>query len=237
MANFKFARHCRKCPYFMTTGGVCCGYLLITGKSLLREFGYVNGAGTTDPKEVAKVSNDIRNRCQHYKDVVKRRRLVDQESFERMKKRNDRRMELYKAGLSDTKIAEIEGVSANTICSWRKYNSLKPNYRATEIRKEKEKKYFELYQQKYTDEQIARECGVSTSLIEKWRRREHLPCLNYKAPKRIDDSIFMEAYLSSNSDKELAKKIGRVKSTVQKMRYARNLPPPSQKSDLVVKNK
>jgi transposase len=39
----------------------------------------------------------------------------------------DRRMKLYRSGLSDTQIAKIEGSHRNTVCNWRRRRRLPPN--------------------------------------------------------------------------------------------------------------
>lgn len=41
----------------------------------------------------------------------------------------DRRMELYRSGLSDAQIAKIEGSHRNTVCNWRRRRRLPPNTR------------------------------------------------------------------------------------------------------------
>lgn len=42
---------------------------------------------------------------------------------------NVRRRELYDQGYTDTKIAAMTGCTASTVCTWRKKNGLKSNYK------------------------------------------------------------------------------------------------------------
>jgi len=51
----------------------------------------------------------------------------DKPKVKRAKKDTNRRMGLYQQGLSDKKIAEIEGLTENTIFLWRKRNGLPAN--------------------------------------------------------------------------------------------------------------
>ena len=86
-----------------------------------------------------------------------------------------RRLELYKRGYSDAKIAEILNLNQSTITRWRKANKLPPNHRRNGLDEETLQKFLKLYKQNLTDEEIAEIMGRRPCTIKLWRARYKLP--------------------------------------------------------------
>lgn len=87
----------------------------------------------------------------------------------------ERRMSLYKQGLSDQKIAELTFYSTNTIAQWRWSRGLPPNHFAKQkLSQEEQIKRMELYNKGFGDIIIAKECGVTKGAIAQWRWKNNL---------------------------------------------------------------
>ena len=89
-----------------------------------------------------------------------------------VKKWDARAMELYRAGMSDGKIAADLCVSTQTVASWRQRNGLpsrQPNGRKLE-----HDKVLALYQRGLNDVEIGKQVGVHPKTVAAWRYRHGL---------------------------------------------------------------
>jgi uncharacterized protein YjcR len=82
------------------------------------------------------------------------------------KAEHDKRLKLYKQGLTDEEIAVELGTAATTISKWRNLNGL-PVHKKHKL---KFQLRTQLYKAGYTDGTIAYKCGVTSSAIAKWRQ-------------------------------------------------------------------
>lgn len=88
---------------------------------------------------------------------------------------NQKRLELYKSGLSDREIAMIIGIKYyQTISHWRKVKKLPPNKSPIISKKENQRRLI-LWKQGLTDHEIANKIGRVTASIQRWRIRRNLP--------------------------------------------------------------
>lgn len=119
--------YCEKCVYYQNTS-FTCNYIFFEDRSR----GCPPGTGcdkrttrseyrrrmsiSLKPIKARKPRNEVRKNGENQVGV----RISADE--------NIRRMELYKSGLSDRKIAEAIGVAKNTISRWRKVRNLSANF-------------------------------------------------------------------------------------------------------------
>lgn len=226
MEDYKFPPHCtKKCQYFMP-GEKICGYMLITGQSLLKEFGYT-GIRADDEAETARISNEIRANCQHYQETSMKKTPYNA-AMRRAKELNERRLELYQQGYTDAQIARMEGISLCTVTNWRSANKLPRNKVHSLEKIERGKRFLELYGQGCNDSEIAIRCSSSKSTVEKWRLSRGLPAIREETAEEYH-ARFLAAYWSSSCDEEIGKKVGKNKKTVQKYRTKHGLPPRSRR--------
>jgi len=95
------------------------------------------------------------------------------------KEAEERRMKLYREGLSDYEIARRLGVHRTTIREWRGRRGLSPNFKRGEpIPREEEERRLKFYKMGLTDYEIAKAVGVSKTAISNWRYRRSLPANN-----------------------------------------------------------
>jgi len=76
----------------------------------------------------------------------------------------ERRLSLYREGLSDYEIARRLGVHRVTIKNWRKRRGLPPHFEAgMPLTPEEEERRLQLYRMGLTDHEIAKAVGVAVS--------------------------------------------------------------------------
>lgn len=85
-----------------------------------------------------------------------------------------RRMDLYRAGLSDREMAEKLFLSRATIHYWRKKHNLPSNSRQRRITQGESDRMMELYRQGLSDKKIARQVGRAACTVGNWRARNGL---------------------------------------------------------------
>lgn len=85
-----------------------------------------------------------------------------------------RRMELYRAGLSDREMGDRLFLSRATIHYWRKKHNLPSNSRQRRITQAEADRMMELYQQGLSDKKIARQVGRAACTVGNWRARNGL---------------------------------------------------------------
>jgi len=100
------------------------------------------------------------------------------------KEEENKRLELYKQGLSDGEIAKKLGISQSTIADWRKARGLKPNIPPI-TKKTTHKQKLELYNMGFTDTEIAKILNLNPSYVSAWRRKNNLKP-NYNPVNEID---------------------------------------------------
>ena len=87
----------------------------------------------------------------------------------------ERRMSLYRQGLSDYQIAEQTFYSVTAISQWRWSRGLPANhFTKQKLTQEEQEKRLKLYNKGYGDGKIAKECGVSKGAIAQWRWKKGL---------------------------------------------------------------
>ncbi len=124
-------------------------------------------------------------------------------------KEHQKRIKLYKQGLTDSKIGEKVGLSEDGIFSWRKRNDLPTkNSRGNKISKKENKKRIKLYHQNFNDKEIAEKIGLTRKSIEYWRNENNLKpnAKNCKLTKK-EYQERMELYNKGLTDKEIAEKL------------------------------
>ena len=85
---------------------------------------------------------------------------------------NERLMELYKAGLTDNKIADETGLTIHKVGAWRWYYNLEANrHRYSKFSGHEAR---ELYDNGYSDAEMAEKLEISASSVLKWRLRNGL---------------------------------------------------------------
>ncbi|MFW5794906.1 MAG: terminase gpP N-terminus-related DNA-binding protein [Bacillota bacterium] len=89
------------------------------------------------------------------------------------KKKHNKRLELYKKGLSDREIAEKVGLSKAGIASWRYRNKLPANKKYKLSEKEK-KKRFKLYNEGLTDKELSKKLDLTVKGVINWRNKNNL---------------------------------------------------------------
>lgn len=85
-----------------------------------------------------------------------------------------RRMELYRAGLSDREMAEKLFLSQVTIQYWRKKHNLPRNSRRRGVTQDEADRMMELYRKGLSDKKIARQVGRAACTVGNWRARNGL---------------------------------------------------------------
>lgn len=143
-------------------------------------------------------------------------------------------MELYRQGLNDSAIAELEGVSQSAISAWRRKLGLPPNKKKRTL---KDKRH-ELYIKGLTDQEIADILGVTKNAITIWRYRHRLPNNNPKfknsqiPPKKEtqvyrgqpDEDRMLELYKKGYNDRQIGEEIGVPAPVVRNWRKNKGLP-------------
>lgn len=143
------------------------------------------------------------------------------------------RMELYRQGLSDQKLADRIGSTKWKVWSWRKENNLPPNrqkckgHAIAKVAKDsaEHKKRMELYQQGLVDRQIAEKVGGSQTTIGAWRRFNRLPPNRARVEKATYADRYKrrtELYHQGLSDKQIAEIEGVTRAAISTWRHRNN---------------
>lgn len=144
------------------------------------------------------------------------------------------RLELYRQGLNDSAIAELEGVSQSAVSAWRRRLGLPPNKKKRTL---KDKRH-ELYIKGLTDQEIADILGVTKNAITIWRYRHRLPNNNPKfkncqIPSKketqlyrgeIDEEQFLELYQKGYNDRQIGEELGIPAPVISNWRRRKGLP-------------
>ena len=94
----------------------------------------------------------------------------------------EQRLKLYNQNLSDTEIAQIQGVTVCAIASWRIKNLLPNNSNTRNLSDAENNRRMELYEQGLFDRDIAKKLDIKPQAIAEWRKRRGLPS-NFKLNK------------------------------------------------------
>jgi len=91
-----------------------------------------------------------------------------------------RRLTLYRSGMTDRQIAEVEGRPAATVKAWRRRCGLPPHHSRVKATTHpgfvaRHEQRFTLYRQGLTDRQIAAEAECPIATVKTWRLRHELP--------------------------------------------------------------
>jgi transcriptional regulator len=81
----------------------------------------------------------------------------------------ERRMEMYKQGLTDREIADQVGMAQESVSYWRRRNGLPRNAARWDSQR------MSLYNQGMTDREIGRQTGQRATTICNWRAARKLP--------------------------------------------------------------
>lgn len=84
------------------------------------------------------------------------------------------RLNFYREGLSDRRIAAELGETRSAVYEWRRRNGLAANYQFVTLSKPDSIQRIQLYEAGYSDRQIARLQGVTRLAILDWRHRRKL---------------------------------------------------------------
>lgn len=90
------------------------------------------------------------------------------------KEEHQSRMDLYRQGFSDRRIAEQVCVGKDAIVKWRRKHKLQPNFPKNRITPETEAEMRRLHREGLTDKGIAETLGLPKSTVGSWRRRKGL---------------------------------------------------------------
>ncbi len=87
---------------------------------------------------------------------------------------HQRRMELYREGLTDGEIADIVGVKTCTIWEWRNKTGLNPNVNVGGLSKKDIDRRKKLIKKGLSDREVAERIGIETSALQKWRNENRI---------------------------------------------------------------
>jgi len=85
------------------------------------------------------------------------------------------RLKLYKQGLSDVEIADIQGLTVSAIANWRGKNRLHTNSKPNKLSDAENKTRMELYKQGLFDKDIAEKLNLTRQTVLEWRKIRKLP--------------------------------------------------------------
>ena len=112
------------------------------------------------------------------------------------------RTELYKAGLTDSEIAERLGLTTGCVASWRQKRRLPANAKQGPPR-ESFPERMELYRAGLTDREIADKLHLPIATVCSWRMSRDLPPNGFEE-KKSNIEQRMELYLAGYTDIEIA---------------------------------
>jgi len=135
----------------------------------------------------------------------------------------ERRLSLYREGLSDREIARRLGLTHSAIRYWRLSRGLPTNPRLA-----LEEERLRLYQEGLSDGEIAKRLGCPRSTIQGWRQRRGLPP-NYpphygKYLSDEEEEQRMRLYRQGLNDREIAERLGLTTRAIHLWRRRRGLP-------------
>lgn len=133
------------------------------------------------------------------------------------------RTELYKAGLTDSEIAERLGLTTGCVASWRQKRRLPANAKQGPPR-ESFPERMELYKAGLTDREIADKLHLPIATVCSWRMSRDLPPNGFEE-KKSNIEQRMELYLAGYTDIEIATALNLNRSTVCNWRLSHHLPP------------
>ena len=116
---------------------------------------------------------------------------------------NERRMALYRAGLSDRAIAKKERLDSSSIRYWRKKRGLAPNFASTEMSAEDARIRRELFAHGLGERTIGKLLGRSRSSIHEWRAKNRIAPRPPRAKHRVISLDFVSLEGGGSSFHEL----------------------------------
>lgn len=131
------------------------------------------------------------------------------------------RLELYKAGLSDSQIAKKLDCRESTIRRWREVKKLPSNNRYKGNCETMQ--FMKLYEQGLEDGEIAKLLKCSDRTIQRKRQEMRLKSNNEKNHESYRDEL-LKLYNKGMTDREIANELGKTSDAIRKIRYKMGLP-------------